>query len=915
MSGLLRSVIDYDGGVAQEELVRNFQKLSSSRIEWTRPDDKKICEFTTQYFQTHLEMPQKATLIDYFERQKDVETVERVKDLEKVPAYIRTNYSHLLTTTLEQQNQIKAVQLFKEGMEIASKGLIIDKDKKQGVRDAITHFSEHAHALLVPEGNAKLRGNLRLDGQQVWDEYQTAKVNKDLVWGKFTGLNNIDKVCHGIKKGELWMHAAYAGELKCGRASDTVFDHRTKSRRTLGELFDKGELPVVTALFQEGANFRLVEAQASHLVENGVRDIYRLQLSSGRYVDATTNHKFYTPEGWVELGKLTPGKFVAVPRKLNVSAPRTDFSDSEVRFIGYMLGDGYFGSTSATYLDFAASNPAIILNFEGLLREMGLRHGDAKEFPTAWYRKRSDQKGWRFSAHSQSFCRRLIERLGCWGADSAGKSVPAEFFGLPEDQIALLLGALWSTDGSCHAKDHARSDRESLSRRNDISYASKSRQLCLDVQSLLLRLGIQSSVTTVNTTYKGEPYVFYCVRVVGNDSKRAFTSKIRVVGKEESFARLAERLPVTSGRKIPSAFIPENRKFQEPKGYVRHSNTVKLRPTVTVEEAQKFLRPEDHVLREALEGDLDWESVVSIQYEATEMTYDLSVPKHHSFVVNDIVSHNTTFATNWCYNLVTRYRSNVFYVSLEMTYEHIRRLIYVIHSGHKRFELQGYKPLDYRKVRDGELTPEEEQFYQLVIKDFTENDEYGSFDVWRPDDDVSTDDIKMQAELSHKQNEIGLMVIDHGGLVEPRKKKRNKDYVVELNSVIRDSKKLALNFNHGEAVPILLLFQINRQGKDEADKSEGRYKAKALAYANEAERSADVITTTYLNEEHRKNGTTLFCNLKNRDNPLVEPFEASVDFASRRLFNFDGVAKGGGPGMSMEDNRSGIESMFSFSNV
>lgn len=484
MSGLLRSVIDYDGGVAQEELVRNFQKLSQSRMEWTRPDDKKIYEFTQQFFQNHLELPQKATLLDFFERQKDVETVERIKDLEKAPAYIRTNYSHLLTTTLESQNQIKAVQLFKEGMEIASKGLIIDNDKKQGVRAAITHFSEHAHALIVPEGNAKLRGNLRVDGQQVWDEYQTAKVNKDLVWGKFTGLNNIDRVCHGIKKGELWMHAAYAGELK------------------------------------------------------------------------------------------------------------------------------------------------------------------------------------------------------------------------------------------------------------------------------------------------------------------------------------------------------------------------------------------------------------------------------------------TTFATNWAYNLVTRYRSNVFYVSLEMTYEHIRRLIYVIHSGHKRFELMGYKPLDYRKVRDGELTEAEEKFFQIVIDDFCNNDEYGNFDVWRPDDDVSTDDIKMQAELAHKQNEIGLLIVDHGGLVEPRKKKRNKDYVVELNSVIRDTKKLALNFNHGEAIPILLLFQINRQGKDEADKAEGRYKAKALAYANEAERSADVISTTYLNEEHRKNGTTLFCNLKNRDNPLVEPFEASVDFASRRLFNFDGVAKTGGAGMSMEDNRTGIETMF-----
>jgi intein/homing endonuclease len=80
--------------------------------------------------------------------------------------------------------------------------------------------------------------------------------------------------------------------------------------------------------------------------------------------------------------------------------------------------------------------------------------------------------------------------------------------------------------------------------------------------------------------------------------------------------------------------------------------------------------------------------------------------------------------------------------------------------------------------------------------------------------------------------------------------------------------------------------------------------------SHNCERSADVITTTYLNEEHRKNGTTLFCNLKNRDNPIVEPFEASVDFSSRRLFNLEGIAKSGGPGMGLEDHQTGITAMF-----
>jgi replicative DNA helicase len=271
----------------------------------------------------------------------------------------------------------------------------------------------------------------------------------------------------------------------------------------------------------------------------------------------------------------------------------------------------------------------------------------------------------------------------------------------------------------------------------------------------------------------------------------------------------------------------------------------------------------------------------------------------------------TTMATNWCYNLVTRYRSNVFYASLEMKYEHIRRLIYVIHTANARFRLMGYPPLDYRKVRDGELTAEEEAIYQAVIKDFATNPDYCDFDTWAPDSDITIENMRIEAEMLHQRKEIGMLVVDHGGLAEARKSKKNKDYGVELNSVIRDAKKMALQFNHGEGIPVLLLFQINREGKEYADKNNGEYKMRALAQANEAERSADVITTTYLNAECREHNVTKICCLKNRDNPLFDPFEAAVDFTTRRIFNANPYAGADGRGISVDDNREVMNAMMS----
>jgi len=264
------------------------------------------------------------------------------------------------------------------------------------------------------------------------------------------------------------------------------------------------------------------------------------------------------------------------------------------------------------------------------------------------------------------------------------------------------------------------------------------------------------------------------------------------------------------------------------------------------------------------------------------------------------------FAMNWCYNLVTRYRTNVFYCSFEMPYEQVRRMILVRHSANPRFTSQGKKPLDYRKVRDGELTPEEEAFYQEVLRDWDENPEYCRFEIWCPDRDVSIADVRIEAELLHKRMEVGFLVLDHGGLMESNRKHR--DYTIELNSILRDSKKLALYFNHGEGIPVLMLFQINRDGKDAADKAEGKYRIRALSYANEAERSADTITTTYLNDNHRENGTSMCCCLKNRDNPLFKPFLLGVDFNSRRIYRLspDSLA---GKDMGTDDHDDVLNAM------
>jgi intein/homing endonuclease len=801
MKGLLRSVIDY-GGINQDNLIANFQKLTQSHIEWPHPADKRIFQFLRGYFHQRLELPSKQTIVDHFEHQRDQECIERVSDHEAVSPYSRTNFTHLLHETLEEQNRVRAITILKESQEIITKGLIVDEERKQGLRDGVLHFARNTHRLLVYEHNSRIDGNIRDDGQEVWDEYLDAKSNKGNVWGMFCGINGIDSVIKGVKKGEMWVHAAFVGELKCLSGDVTVFDHKTQRRRCLKEMFDCGSLPTVTAIADEGKSNSLILAEASHLVQNGEREVFDLTLESGRTLGATSNHKFLTSFGWRDLSELSPGDLVATPRIMHAIGSST-YSADEVKVVGYLIGGGRVNDC----INFTQENEVIRDDFTSCLEHLGFIQGEA-DYESPNFSVVFPREGTPFVrvAHGlgdrwhrvTSPLRVLLERLALYGKDSYSKRIPSEFFGLTEDLIAVLLGALWSTDGFCSTGKQSS---------HVIAYHSVSHGLCLDVQSLLLRLGVQSTVSKVRIHEDGFSYQFWVTRVITNSSKALFCSRVIVIGKESRFQHLASRI-------------------------LNKDNTYS--DSVLYGVVKTF---------DADSGDIYWDRVASVVCRGIEMTYDLSVPGPHTFVANDIITHNTTFALNWAYNLVTRYRKSVLYVTLEMPYEQVRSNIYVMHSSNGKWKSQGYQPLDYDKIKSGELTSEEEKFYQLVIKDLNENEKYGRFDVWGPDEDITIDEVQQYAELKHQEEELNLLVIDHGGLLEPRKRKRNKDYTVELNSVLRDTKKLALHFNHGEKIPILVLFQINRDGKDFADKNEGRYKLRALSYANECLEEGTLIRT------------------------------------------------------------------------
>ncbi len=252
----------------------------------------------------------------------------------------------------------------------------------------------------------------------------------------------------------------------------------------------------------------------------------------------------------------------------------------------------------------------------------------------------------------------------------------------------------------------------------------------------------------------------------------------------------------------------------------------------------------------------------------------------------------STLALNWLYNQAVFYKHSSIMFSLEMPYPQVRRILYGLHSFHEKFaeirkQLGIKRCLPYQKIRDGELSPEERKFlFEYVVPDFNDPaNQYGSIHVEVADPDKSDFtivDLKAKAEiLRDKDPAIAMLCVDHAGLMASRE--RTSNTTERLNEVLRDLKRLSMSFDRGAGIAVLNLFQINREGFKAAEKNGGKYNLTHLSYASEAERSSDIVTATYIDDDLRSRNLLKFQCLKSRDDSPFGDFYAGVVWECRRI--------------------------------
>ena len=440
------------------------------------------------------------------------------------------------------------------------------------------------------------------------------------------------------------------GFNKCLTGDTEIVDASTGRRVKLIDVVEGRESDVTVASMDEErmtiAPRRVVDAFSS-----GEAQTFTLTTRTGRQIRATANHPIYTPDGWTHLGDLEDGDRVAVPRHIPYE-PSASWDEHELVVLGYALSEGNLCHPHSFYVYTSCEEE--LADYQRHLERFDNTAAtvDRSKSAASLYARRGN-------IDERCEAADFIEELGLNGLTATEKHVPEAAFRLPPQQLAVLLGRLWTGDGCIAPKQQ------------DVYYATSSERLARDVQHLLLRLEIPSTLHEKSFSYRGGRRPGYTVRISSKEIE-TFARRIgpHLVGKRKRDLETLLDGSISRGRMtqdvVPVSVFPEMkeaarttaaRKNISMKELMRRADaSYKL---LFLDEGKKgYARETIRKIADATDGEalgrwaeseVYWDEVASVEENGVEEVYDLTVEGTHNFVAGDLVVHNSHSAA---YSLV-----------------------------------------------------------------------------------------------------------------------------------------------------------------------------------------------------------------------------------------------------------------------
>ncbi|MBE9260387.1 MULTISPECIES: replicative DNA helicase [Dolichospermum] len=408
------------------------------------------------------------------------------------------------------------------------------------------------------------------------------------------------------------------------------------------------------------------------------------------------------------------------------------------------------------------------------------------------------------------------------------KTVPNIVFKLEKLQLSLFLNRLFATDGWATVLNSGQSQ---------LGYCTVSEKLARQIQHLLLRFGIIAALKKRSVKYNNTRRPAWQLDITDALSIKNFIAEIGIFGKEAALAKVTaaisqkryktnrDLIPVEIWEQIAAAKGSETwSSLAKRAGIKSYTNIHVGKRALTRERLWILSTTLDNLpLQQLANSDVYWDEIISIESVGNKQVYDLTIPKTHNFVANDICVHNTAFCLNLAHNIAAGYQLAVAVFSLEMSKEQLVQRLLASEAG-----------IESSYLRSGRISQTQWEPLSRAIDKLSDTPIF-------IDDTANITVTQMRSQARRLQAEqtkdLGLIVIDYLQLMEGSSDNR----VQELSRITRSLKGLARELS----VPIIALSQLSRGVEARTNK---RPMLSDLRESGSIEQDADIVMMLYRDE-------------------------------------------------------------------
>jgi intein/homing endonuclease len=497
--------------------------------------------------------------------------------------------------------------------------------------------------------------------------------------------------------GEFWNDQLVRGALvgilapekrgKCLPGSQKIL-MSTGEELTIDRIIKFGRRDIIS--FDE-INQIFVKTKISDIYYNGTKKIYKVTTKTGRQVITTYNHPYLTPNGWIELSDLKLNDFIAVPKRIDIFG-NLELPEHYIKLIAYFIADGctgekLYGNTKCKYIGFTCEDNAMRKDFVECIDKMGCE--------TSWNGidcrviNSRENRG----KHDKNFVLPFLKKYKIFNKLSYHKRIPVSIFKLNKEQLSLFLSILFSCDGWIN-KDGS-----------EIGFCVANEILCRQVQSLLIKFGIVSCLkfkknnkaNAWSLTIRDYENIILFIKEIGFKFENAVKCEKAIKNKKPIYKSFLDKFPY----KIAKDF------HDEVQIEIKNTGTIfKKAGTIREQVIKKkpLMRQSFSEVKDTKTGNkyfnsvLLWDEITKIEYLGKEKTYDLTVEKHHNFIAENILVHNTFMLLEFMMRAYLQKRKVAFFQAGDMTEKQqiMRICIYLA----KRSNLEKYCGVKYIPVQD-----------------------------------------------------------------------------------------------------------------------------------------------------------------------------------------------------------------------